>query len=275
MTRARPLFRYEIHEPVLPDGSKGSFAPVQAFAERLQGAAGLEATWRVINDGFASRGIDLVVYMFMRPSAPDDDTLVLSNLPLWWRDYYLDTNQAKRDPFFKTCRTFAPMGTGIEFVDDHTDILSRPERRFIREASETGWHSGFSCPVRLRNPGHFGGWNFGSHMRRQKFERYMLSNLEHLQLMGFFAHEALRSRVRDAAGARRAARSNGAARLSNRERECLLWLAHGLRSAQIAERMKIATVTVELHFRRIRRKLGAATREEALAKAILSGEIMP
>jgi len=85
--------------------------------------------------------------------------------------------------------------------------------------------------------------------------------------MGFIAHEALLRKSNLPSNGREAGEPS--------ERECLLWLAHVLRSQEIADLLNIALVTVDLHFRRIRAKLGAATREEALAKAILSGEIVP
>ena len=175
----------------------------------------------------------------------------------------------RRDPFFKTCFTFAPTGTGPVFNDDNSHLINDDEKRFINEASETGLTSGIASPVRLRNPGHFGGWNFGTGMSRAKFERYLPSHSDRLQLMGFIAHEALQ---RQAALCQVQSDSK---RLSARERECLLWLARGLHSHEIADRLNLATVTVDLHFRRIRKKLRAATREEALAKAILSGEVVP
>lgn len=63
--------------------------------------------------------------------------------------------------------------------------------------------------------------------------------------------------------------------LSARERECLVWLGRGLRVAAIADQLGIAAVTVHLHLKNARHKLNSATREEALAKAILSQQILP
>lgn len=57
-------------------------------------------------------------------------------------------------------------------------------------------------------------------------------------------------------------------RLTERERECLLWLAAGLRNDRIAERLGIRGATVEMHLRNARRKLGARTREQAVARAV-------
>jgi DNA-binding CsgD family transcriptional regulator len=63
--------------------------------------------------------------------------------------------------------------------------------------------------------------------------------------------------------------------LTPRERECLEWLCQGLRNDAIAERMRIARPTVELHLAKARKKLRAATREQALAKALTLGLISP
>jgi DNA-binding CsgD family transcriptional regulator len=61
--------------------------------------------------------------------------------------------------------------------------------------------------------------------------------------------------------------------LSPREREVLMWLAAGLRTAEIAHRMRIETVTVGYHLQRARRKLGARTREQALVIAVRAGHL--
>lgn len=61
--------------------------------------------------------------------------------------------------------------------------------------------------------------------------------------------------------------------LSRREREVLMWLSTGLQTGRIAERMAIEAVTVSKHLGTIRRKLGARTREAALAIAIRDGLI--
>jgi DNA-binding CsgD family transcriptional regulator len=61
--------------------------------------------------------------------------------------------------------------------------------------------------------------------------------------------------------------------LTPREREVLSWLCSGLRTDRIAERMAIEPVTVTKHLASIRRKLGAKTREQAVAIAMLDGLI--
>lgn len=63
--------------------------------------------------------------------------------------------------------------------------------------------------------------------------------------------------------------------LSLRETETLTWLAAGLRTDAIAYRMDIEYVTVSKHLEAARRKLGARTREQALAIAVRDGLVRP
>jgi DNA-binding CsgD family transcriptional regulator len=61
--------------------------------------------------------------------------------------------------------------------------------------------------------------------------------------------------------------------LSRREREILGALAAGYSGAQIAERLFLSPETVRTHIRNAMVKLGAATRAQAVAMALQSGEI--
>ncbi|MGP1356556.1 autoinducer binding domain-containing protein [Roseicyclus sp.] len=63
--------------------------------------------------------------------------------------------------------------------------------------------------------------------------------------------------------------------LSPREIETLHLLSLGLRSSEIAWRMGIENVTVGKHVASARRKLGARTREQALAVALRDGLLTP
>lgn len=251
----------------------------QDFAHMIAQQTSVQAIWDMTCQTAQNHGMDYLIYMYLRPTAPQDNALVLANMPDWWGDYYLEDNLAARDPFFKTCQSFELRCTGREYLPDNARMLSGSEQQFIHEAGETGLISGFASPVRLANPGHFGGWNFGSSMQRNEFQSAFETQAQRLQLMGFFAHEHLQNELHRTANINPTLQSEDTPRLeamlSEREKECLLWLARGLRTSQIGDHLGLATVTIDLHFKRARQKLGAATREEALAKAIISGQIQP
>ena len=56
--------------------------------------------------------------------------------------------------------------------------------------------------------------------------------------------------------------------LTRRESECLEWLSSGCRYDVIADRLSVSEATVRFHLANARKKLKAATREQAVARAI-------
>jgi len=226
------------------------------------------ALWSVTADYLDGLGLTHSVYSLVDKRNPGASRLWTS-LPDFWRERYADKNYWHVDPYYRYCCTsFAPVRTGPEYLRDY-GFLTAPERRVVHEGGETGFRSGFSAPVRLVGGPKFGGWNFGSVMRRREMESFIQAHGDELRLAGFYIHEyAQRLWQSDEARSR-------LSRLTPRERECLLWLSRGLRTAAIAHRLGIAPVTVDLHFKGARQKLKAATREEALAKAILDDQVEP
>ena len=59
--------------------------------------------------------------------------------------------------------------------------------------------------------------------------------------------------------------------LSPREVQCLSGVAEGLKNEEIAKSLKISGPTVALHLQNAKRKLGAITREHAVALALRKG----
>lgn len=65
----------------------------------------------------------------------------------------------------------------------------------------------------------------------------------------------------------------GAHALTARERDVLSYLSQGMQTAEIAEKLGLAIITVNMHFRSAKKRLNAATREQALAIAMASGAV--
>lgn len=63
--------------------------------------------------------------------------------------------------------------------------------------------------------------------------------------------------------------------LSPRELECLLWLAKGHRTTEIAERLGISSKTVDFHLAGARQKLNAKTSLQAVVISVMNKYIQP
>ena len=109
-------------------------------------------------------------------------------------------------------------------------------------------------------------------MSEAKFEMFdsMLDDKgEHLRQCATVAHtfmQVLRRKER---------KTDNAVALTEREKECLLWLSRGLRIKAIADKLNISETRVNQIFKQAQLRLKAKTREEALAKAVWKGVISP
>jgi len=70
-------------------------------------------------------------------------------------------------------------------------------------------------------------------------------------------------------------RTAGKPLLTPREGDCLTWTSAGLSSKQVAERLRISVNTVNEHLASAQRALKAGNRTQAVARALLLGEIAP
>jgi LuxR family quorum sensing-dependent transcriptional regulator len=59
--------------------------------------------------------------------------------------------------------------------------------------------------------------------------------------------------------------------LSPRERDCIGFIAEGLSDGEIADKLGVGEATVMTHVQSARRKLGAKTRAQAVARCLVRG----
>lgn len=230
------------------------------FAERLSGLCDPQAIWNVTVSHLDTLGIDAVFYADIRPARQQ----ILCNVERSWIDFYDAERYAEIDPFFRhSCATLATSRTGPDYLDMHPYLNAR-ERNFIQIASETGVRAGIAVPFRVQSAEGVGGWHLlstgGKTVIGEAFERHRA----HLGLVALLAH--IRLSELDT-------QEHSAPALSRRERECLQWLGAGLRTKEIAERLRIKPVTVDLHLATARRKLGTRTRAQTIARAVARGVI--
>lgn len=138
-------------------------------------------------------------------------------------------------------------------------VLSRDEQELWDTAVSWGWAEGFSVPI--HGPGGYFalvtmGGNPGEIAQGLR---------SRLHLYSFMVHE----RCRTLTGLSPVAAPQ--ARLTSRELECLRWVAAGKTDWEIATIMGLSQTTVKTHVDHGRRKLGARTRPQAVARLVLSG----
>jgi PAS domain S-box-containing protein len=89
--------------------------------------------------------------------------------------------------------------------------------------------------------------------------------------IGYVGSNSLRSE--SVGQSARAEKVSHASVLSSRERSVLTWVAAGLTADEIADKLGIASRTVEFHIHSAARKLNSSNRVQTVVKAAVSGEI--
>lgn len=219
-----------------------------------------DAVWKLSTAYFSQNGFDKLIYLDARP----DGLTMRTTLSTVWVERYEACNYADIDPFFTHCgKTYRPVSTGVAYADSH-EYLSIEQKALIYEAAEFGMNAGFSCMIRLAGPSGGAGWNIGSSLSRKDIDALRGDRGADLRLAAHHAHDALV----------RAHYAGTSTALSKREAECLLLLSQGHRTKDIARTLMISPVAVELYLRNARNKLGARTRDQAVALAISQGLLL-
>lgn len=216
-----------------------------------------------------SLGFDTFMYGLTTVYRPGHDSLayVFTTAPQKWVRRYDHLAYIEVDP-----RIQAAIATSLPYIwDQSTERGKSPQvDRFIDDAARHGICSGvsFLLPDSDRAAVLL---SLNSSLRAVDEQRraMLLANFGTMLTFGYYFHEFF---MRKVVSVGIPSRLEGSP-LTNRERECLTLAAAGLTTEDIAERLGIKRVTAQFHFDAIRTKLAAATRHEAIARAVHQGLI--
>jgi DNA-binding CsgD family transcriptional regulator len=171
-------------------------------------------------------------------------------------DHYGALGFFRVDPAVRHCLAAAtPMLTGIN-APSRLDGAAWP---WWEDAHSAGFAGGIAIPLRLPGSAR-GGFSLVTRMAAEEFLAWHKSHGRWTTLAAHAIDQRILTLVEPQC--RRP-------QLRPRERECLAWLALGLRHDRIAEKLGITRPTVELHLANARRKRDARTREQAPARAVV------
>ena len=223
--------------------------------------------WSRLTEGLAKLGLDQINYAFLdfgtysRMEARGDPAM--STMRRDWIDHYTNQKYDLDDEIVAHVRAGR--------FDPKFYRLSRKEQFSHREMAEEARDAGLMAGLLVPLPGPWGdylpaaGIVMGSSLGEDEAARITQANAAALIATAHVFHTAMSGEL--------LRRRKGVSPLSGRERDCLQLLARGLRVGQIADRLTLAEVTVALHLRNARRRLGARNLPEAVAKGLLYQQI--
>ncbi|MBU1001711.1 MAG: LuxR family transcriptional regulator [Proteobacteria bacterium] len=234
------------------------------FHTGLTNAKDKDTAWSLLLGFAESLGLAHVHTWF--GTTPEQMT-VETTCPDWWAPYYMENKLWEKDAFWQHCNAgHGPTTYGINtqgrnpaMPDESVEIA-----KFLKHTIDLG--SGFGFPVFTPDGQRIGGINLGISGTIEALARMPTQNIMAAVMAATAVHT--KSHAMDSMGLE-------AVSLTLRERECLLWLTKGLRTKEISDKLNLSDHTVLFHLTNAKAKLGAETREQAIARAVVLGLIVP
>jgi DNA-binding CsgD family transcriptional regulator len=204
-------------------------------------------------------GCDRYIYLRFPEASPIGEALHLTNYPSEWIDRYVEAHHERVDPVLRQL-TVSPLPFGW-----HELPASAPA--FMDEAGQVGLRGGLSVPffVNGKPQAHV---TFSSSEPSAEATRVIEANRPQLLLLAMY----FGLQVGRVGGA---TRNRQRPSLTERERECLQWMAAGKTREDIADVLGIAEGTVRSYLQNAYLKLGVSSGPQAIAKALRDSLIAP
>ena len=183
----------------------------------------------------------------------------LLNYPLEWVEYYDAQGLGLSDPVHRASHVTS-LGFAWSRIPEMIALTPR-DREILDRGLSNGIGDGFTVPAHVPGEAH-GSCSFANPSGTALPDE----DLPLAQLVGTFAFEAARRlwRVRP---------DHQAAPLTERQRECLIWVARGKTDWEIATILGIAHHTVVMHLKHARDRFGGGKRTSLVAQALYDSSI--
>jgi len=237
---------------------------IERFIEDSNNATTPEDVFGLFENALRSFGYDRICYSLIT----DHPSLglpaghgVLRNYAEDWMKHYTANGYEKIDPVPKHCfatdRPFLWDGVLKNLPADSAAM------RVMNEAHDAGLLDGIAIPLYGAN-GELAGIGMASSTGKTGIDKNRLCII---RALAFQFHLAYTEKTRHETGL--------GVRLTDREREILLWAAEGKSDPVIADILGVSYPTIRFHMGNIFRKLGVNERTFAVVKAIRHGLILP
>jgi DNA-binding CsgD family transcriptional regulator len=238
--------------------------PLREYCDGLANCITLAGVGDLFHGTIAKEGYSSSACRVIVPAGKAPDVRVLfRNWPEDWAKLTEERNFRLRNPVLSAALRRMDPFTWVDISDAGRKTAT--EQEVWNTASEWGWINGFVIPV--HGPG--GYFSCVSMASRESNLDLSAERRAYLYLIALLAHERCYALDEDS---RRADRQSP---LTERELECMRWVAAGKSDWEIGMILTISSSTVRFHVDSARRKLDATTRPQAVATLVARGLLTP
>ncbi|SEW46305.1 Autoinducer binding domain-containing protein [Cognatiyoonia koreensis] len=232
-------------------------------ASELEQLDSIDVLWNQTLAALANEGAAFAIYNTV--SSQKTDPFVLTNIP----QIFADVCSAD-DPFLAhCCKSYDITRTGPAYLPSY-EYLPNEAKAFIRAAADTGFQTGIGIPMRLQGSNRYGGFNIGTRMDCETFEKTIMPRAEEFRFFCLLVHRRIEELTREGLSVAGDFRDLLVAPdqpnldvLSPREKEVIYLVAQGISRKECARLCGISPNTVAEYTKSAYRKLGVQNRVEA------------
>jgi LuxR family quorum-sensing system transcriptional regulator CciR len=184
----------------------------------------------------------------------------LHNYPSGWAEWFDDQQLGATDPVHRASSRTS-VGFAWSRIGEMIPLTPR-DQKILELARDAGIGDGFTIPAHVPGEAH-GSCSFAAASGKALDE----DHLPLAQLVGAFAFEAAR-RIR-----RLREPSSMLPRLTDRQRECVMWAARGKSDWEISQILGVSHETVIRHLKQARERYGVGKRTLLAVHALFDGSI--
>lgn len=240
----------------------GMLATAEGFCREIEGATSPEELREAIGAITATLGFDyFALTHHVDMAVAPQSAIRLHNYPDRWVSYFDENRLGVSDPVHRASHVTS---VGFAWADLERLIAMTPgDRTILALAREQGVGEGFTVPANV--PGEArGSCSFASAAGRPLPE----TMLPLAQLAGAFAFEGARRMWRD-----KALGPQPHPNITDRQRDCLLWIARGKSDWETSQILGLSEATVIRHMKQARERYGVDKRTSLLIRTLFDGTI--
>lgn len=254
----------ETEKPMAPQRLSSGLEVVQDFVSRAAELESMSDLRTAVGDAVQELGFDYyAIIHHVRFGSPTDGQVRLSNYPLEWLALVREQRRLA-DPVLRAAERSS---SGFKWEELGALIeLTPAEEKHLERAARMEIEQGFTVP------NHIPGETFGScHFIVRGRRDFPDAQIPAAQALGNFAFEAARRLLADLKEPTSSYLPT--VPLSDRQRECLLFVARGKSDSVIAQLLDIKPRTVNEHIEAAKRRYAVASRSQLVVRALFKSEI--
>ncbi|MEO8454071.1 MAG: LuxR family transcriptional regulator [Sphingomicrobium sp.] len=236
------------------------FNRVEAFVRDVRELKTEEALAEALGDVSLDLGFRYFALTHHVDVRQDGASIRLHNYPTGWAEWFDDQKLGTADPVHRASH-LTSVGFAWSRLEEMISLTPR-DQHILALAKKEGIGDGFTIPAHVPGEAH-GSCSFAT----VAGEKINEDQLPLAQLVGAFAFEAARrmGRLRDPCPP--------LPRLTDRQRECVIWAARGKSDWEISQILGVSHETVIQHLKQARERYGVGKRTLLAVHALFDGTI--